>query len=78
MNLTIEEMKRIVDGDKRSNKYYCTEVGMYHSDLHLIANNDCCVDISTIKDKLRRRESMVELEVLRDCDISPNTIILEK
>lgn len=71
MKLTIEEMKSIVADAPAGVNVYNMSDKSYHG-VYAMFHDD--VLISDLIDRIKARE----LDVLRDCDIPPNTIIIDK
>ena len=71
--MTIEQMKKIVDGAPVGVRYYCTSANIYHLCDDLISF-ECCLSIADLRTELAKREPMD----LRAVDIPHGTIVLEK
>ena len=71
--MTLEQMKKIVDGAPKDGRYYCTTAKVYHlcDDLN---GFECCVSISDLRTELAKHEPMD----LRAVAIPHGTIVLEK
>ena len=71
--MTLEQMKKIVDGAHDGARYYCTSVNTYHLCDDLISF-ECCLVIADLRTELAKHEPMD----LHAVDIPHGTIVLGK
>lgn len=75
MNLTIEQMREIVNGAPDDSKYYCAHAGIYHLCDDLLSY-ECCINLSDLRTKLADHDRTDYVSDIRN-HISPTTVVIE-
>ena len=75
MNLTIEQMRKIVDGAHEGVRYYCASAEVYHLCDDLLSF-ECCISLNDLRAALADHDRIDTCTDIRN-HISPNTKVIE-
>ena len=76
MNLTIEQMREIVDEAPEGSQYYCTNVEIYHLCDDLLSY-ECCISLSDLRATLADHDRTDYVSDIAN-HISPTTVVIER
>ena len=76
MNLTIEQMRKIVDGAPDGVRYYCADAKVYHICDDIISF-DCCISLSGLRTAIADHDRTDYVSDIRN-HISPTTVVIER
>ena len=76
MNLTIEQMREIVDGVPDGARYYCASAKVYHLCDDLLSF-ECCISLSDLRAAIADHDRTDHCSDIKN-HISPTTKVIEQ
>ena len=76
MNLTIEQMREIVDGAPEGARYYCASAKVYHLCDDLLSF-ECCISLNNLRKAIADHDRIDTCSDIRN-HVSPNTKVIER
>ena len=76
MNLTIEQMREIVDGAPEGVRYYCASAEVYHLCDDLLSF-ECCISLSDLRAAIADHDRTDHCSDIKN-HISPTTKVIEQ
>lgn len=76
MNLTIEQMREIVDGAPEGVRYYCASAEVYHLCDDLLSF-ECCISLNNLRKAIADHDRTDHCSDIKN-HISPTTKVIEQ